>query len=71
MVGPTITPTPNIAIAVPISSAESLEQRRLRRGEQRTAADPLNVRQKMSAASERDAPQKNEATTNSTIDPAK
>jgi len=72
MVGPTMTPTPNSAIAVPASSGGNASNSTA--WETVISAPPpmpCTMRQKMSAPSECDAPQKNDATVNTTIDPTK
>src|SRR2546422_625068 len=72
MVGPTLTPTPKIAIAVPYSSRGNSSYRIA--CEVESSAPPPNpwmIRQNTSAMSECALPQKNDETTKIAIDPPK
>ena len=71
-VGPTMTPTPKIAIAVPYSSRGNSSYRIACEVESSAPPPtPCTMRQNTSDPSECALPQKNDARTNSAIDAAK
>src|ERR1051326_6155469 len=72
MVGPTMTPTPNIAWPMPTSfGGNASKSVACAVDKSAPPPKPCTTRQKISAPSECAAPQKNEAKTNSAIDPVR